>query len=63
MEEAIAPNRAQKPKRTLLEFSKRKLWWTLPPQCQTNFAQASGNHNSWVLNQIQSRCNSFSSLS
>jgi hypothetical protein len=25
MEEAIAPNRAQKPKRTLLEFSKRKL--------------------------------------
>jgi hypothetical protein len=32
----------------------------LPPQCQTNFARTSGSHSLWILNQVQSLCNSFS---
>jgi hypothetical protein len=35
----------------------------LPLQCWTNFAQASGNHSSWILNQIQSQHNSSSNHS
>jgi hypothetical protein len=32
MEEVIAPKGALKPRRTLLEFNKRRPWWVLPPE-------------------------------
>jgi hypothetical protein len=44
----------------LLEFTKKRQWWVFPHQCQTNFARTSGSHTLWILNQVQSLCNSFS---
>jgi hypothetical protein len=53
-EVVIVPKGAQKPRRILLEFSKRRQWWVLPPQCQPSFARTSGSHSLWILNEVQS---------
>jgi hypothetical protein len=52
-EEVTVTKGAQKPRRILLEFSKRRQCWVLPPQCQTNFARTTGRHILWILNQVQ----------
>jgi hypothetical protein len=38
----------------LIEFSKRRKWWVLPPQCQPSFTRTSGSHSLWNLNEVQS---------
>jgi hypothetical protein len=61
MEEGTTLKGAQKLRRTSREFSKKKLWWASHPQCRTRFAQISGSHSSWTLNQVRSPCSNFNS--